>query len=155
VGAWLSLVEHLVRDQGVGGSNPLAPTISSAWALARSSAMAGPHNEGASPFALDRPPPAERNLPGSMPLLHVVVRGRGEGVGFRYFVRNRARALGVSGRVWNRSDGAVELEAQGERGALDRLLDELRRGPPRSHVEHIETSLRPDEAGFQGFEIVG
>jgi acylphosphatase len=59
-------------------------------------------------------------------------------VGFRYFVRERALALGLSGWVKNRSDGSVELIAAGDERAVSQLLDEVRQGPPRSAVEAIE-----------------
>src|SRR5437899_2503676 len=94
VGAWLSLVEHLVRDQGVGGSNPLAPTIPIGVG-----SRTGTRSRNASParFPLDTTTPSGPMLPWSMPHLHVVVRGRVQGVGFRSYVWSRARALAVAG----------------------------------------------------------
>ncbi len=70
--------------------------------------------------------------------LHVVVRGRVQGVGFRWHVRERARSLGLSGRVRNRPDGSVEVEAEGSVEALESLREVLRDGPPGAQVRDLE-----------------
>ena len=75
----------------------------------------------------------------------VLVRGRVQGVGFRWFVRERARALGLAGCVCNRSDGAVEVQAEGDQPAIDALLRDLRIGPSGAQVLGIETLAPPDE----------
>lgn len=69
----------------------------------------------------------------------VVVKGRVQGVGFRWFVRERARSLGLSGCVGNRSDGAVEIEVEGGRIAVESLITDLRVGPPGARVDGVET----------------
>jgi acylphosphatase len=69
---------------------------------------------------------------------HVRVIGRVQGVGFRQFVRERARALGLSGWVKNQPDGSVELLVAGDDQATARLLDIVRRGPPYADVAAIE-----------------
>jgi acylphosphatase len=71
-------------------------------------------------------------------LLHVVVRGRVQGVGFRWFVRQQARALGVRGWVRNRTDGSVEVEAEGEAAALRELRASLARGPSGAYVASVD-----------------
>ena len=58
------------------------------------------------------------------------VRGRVQGVGFRYFTRATAVQLGLIGFVRNRVDGDVELEAEGEPAHLDQLAGAVRKGPP-------------------------
>jgi acylphosphatase len=90
-----------------------------------------------------------------MPRLHVVVRGHVQGVGFRYFVLNRARALGLSGQVRNRPDGAVEAEAEGDRKSLDEWLQRLREGPTGARVESVRETWGDESSGFEGFKIVG
>jgi acylphosphatase len=70
--------------------------------------------------------------------LHVVVRGRVQGVGFRWFVRETARSLDVSGWVKNLPDGSVEVAADGPNGAITRLREELQRGPDGARVESLE-----------------
>jgi len=70
--------------------------------------------------------------------LHVLVRGRVQGVGFRWFVRERASALGVIGWVRNRPDGAVEIAAEGTPDAIDRLRRLVERGPDGAVVSAID-----------------
>ncbi len=70
--------------------------------------------------------------------LHAVIRGDVQGVGFRYFVLEAARPLGVQGWVRNRSDGSVELTAEGDRAQLDSLLSAARRGPRHAKVTGVD-----------------
>jgi len=70
--------------------------------------------------------------------LHVKIHGRVQGVGFRWFAREEARRLGLSGWVTNRPGGEVEVEAGGEALSLDRLRCALEVGPPGAQVEHVE-----------------
>jgi len=72
--------------------------------------------------------------------VHLVIQGRVQGVGFRYFVLRRAQALGLHGWVRNRADGAVETEAEGGRPALDDFVDAMRQGPPAARVIHVDVA---------------
>ena len=74
----------------------------------------------------------------SVPVLHAVVHGRVQGVGFRWFIRERARELGVRGWVKNRADGAVEVEAAGDAHSLARLRKSLSEGPPGARVSVLD-----------------
>ena len=67
-----------------------------------------------------------------------LVRGRVQGVGFRWFVEREARLLGVAGWVRNNSDGAVEVFAQGTREQLSALRDRLQAGPRAARVDQVE-----------------
>ena len=80
--------------------------------------------------------------------LHAVVRGRVQGVGFRWFVREEARALDLAGWVANRRDGTVEVEAEGAAGAIESLREVLARGPDGAVVSAVET-LPPTEVALQ------
>jgi acylphosphatase len=80
------------------------------------------------------------------------VQGGVQGVGFRAFVVARARALGLSGSVRNLANGGVWVEAEGFREPLDRLLAELRVGPPAARVEHVSVTWR-EPTGDRGFDI--
>jgi len=87
-------------------------------------------------------------------LLHIVVRGHVQGVGYRYFTTQQARALGISGWVRNREDGTVELLARVPPAARRRFLAALRRGPPASAVDAVEVTpgdaaQAPQEPGFR------
>lgn len=72
--------------------------------------------------------------------VHLVIQGRVQGVGFRYFVLRAAQSLGLTGWVRNRPDGAVEVEAEGDRVPLDRLLERLREGPAAAEVTGIDVA---------------
>ncbi len=85
----------------------------------------------------------------------MLVSGRVHGVGFRWFVRRHAEALGLRGWARNRREGTVELEVCGPRAAIERLLDELRQGPPAAEVGDVQVHwLPPPTHGSPaGFEI--
>jgi acylphosphatase len=70
--------------------------------------------------------------------LHVIVHGRVQGVGYRWFVREHARRLGVVGWVKNRPDGTVEALAAGSGEAIDQLRRLLGEGPPGAAVDRLE-----------------
>jgi|DewCreStandDraft_2_1066082.scaffolds.fasta_scaffold00329_27 acylphosphatase len=94
------------------------------------------------------------------PTAEVVARGfrvvgRVQGVGFRWWTRAQARALGVAGSVRNLPDGSVEVRAQGSADALDRLRQLLHRGPPAARVERVEEFPIPVEPGRTDFVIAG
>lgn len=72
-----------------------------------------------------------------MPAVRYLVRGRVQGVGFRWFVLGTARELGVRGWVRNRADGGVEAVAEGAPDALGRLRRALESGPPGARVDDV------------------
>ena len=85
-----------------------------------------------------------------------VVRGRVQGVGFRWFVTRNAQALGVRGVVRNRVDGTVEAVIQADdTGPVAALLERIRRGPPAARVEEVECEPIDDGTRFDRFEVAG
>ena len=85
--------------------------------------------------------------------LDATVIGRVQGVGFRWFVLDAARGLGLPGWVANEADGSVRCVAEGSRFALEALLRELATGPLNSHVERVVPRWGP-AGGISGlFEI--
>jgi len=74
-----------------------------------------------------------------------IVRGRVQGVGFRWFVMREAEQLSLGGFVRNLRDGTVEVVSQGAEEALDALEQHLRNGPPHAHVESVERLQVPVE----------
>jgi len=85
--------------------------------------------------------------------LSAVVEGRVQGVGFRYFVMEQAVALNLTGWVRNKWDGAVEVVAEGNRDALERLLVKLRRGPRSAFVSRIVEDWQPATGEFSDFRM--
>jgi acylphosphatase len=86
--------------------------------------------------------------------LHVFVRGRVQGVGFRYFVTDQARALGLAGWVRNRDDGCtVEAVAEGPEDRLRDFEARLREGPRFARVEALESTWSDDPEGHAGFDV--
>jgi acylphosphatase len=70
--------------------------------------------------------------------IHVFVKGRVQGVGFRAFVMDKANSLNLKGWVRNRWDGSVEVIAEGERPALEKLLPALHQGPRMANVSTVQ-----------------
>jgi acylphosphatase len=85
--------------------------------------------------------------------LEAVVRGRVQGVGFRYHVVREARRLGLAGWVANEHDGSVRTVAEGPMAALDRLEELLRTGPPGSVISGVSAVRMPATRGFSGFAV--
>lgn len=83
---------------------------------------------------------------------YLVVTGRVQGVGYRWFARELAESLGVSGWVRNRADGSVEAEAEGTPGTLDEFVARLKDGNPAARVDAVAEAPRAPE-GSRGFEI--
>ena len=82
---------------------------------------------------------------------YVLVAGKVQGVGFRWNACSRASELGLSGWVRNLPDNRVELCFQGEQGAVDKMENWCRTGPPCSRVIGIvvyEETLIEGETGF-------
>jgi acylphosphatase len=75
--------------------------------------------------------------------MHVRITGVVQGVGFRWFVRERARRLGLTGWVRNLPDGSVEVAAGGEPQSLQALRAELQRGPEGAVVEKLHDQSGP------------
>jgi acylphosphatase len=71
-------------------------------------------------------------------ILHAIVEGRVQGVGFRYFVKENADRLHLNGWVRNLYNGNVELTAEGSREALERLLSAVRIGPEPAFVSDVK-----------------
>ncbi len=95
-----------------------------------------------------------------MPLVvrHLAIRGRVQGVGYRYSMRHEALRLGVHGWVRNRRDGSVEALTHGPASAVQALIDWAHRGPPLARVDGVEVkeALRAAETlvGFEQRETV-
>ena len=74
---------------------------------------------------------------------HYLVRGRVQGVGYRYFALETAERLGITGYARNLSSGEVEVHAEADEGALERFKLELERGPRMARVTEVVESDVP------------
>lgn len=84
---------------------------------------------------------------------HAIVSGRVQGVTFRQACRQEARRLDLIGWVRNRTDGTVEVWAQGSPTAVERLIDWMWQGPPHAHVTGVESDLVHVDTNLQDFLI--
>jgi len=84
-----------------------------------------------------------------------VVRGRVQGVGFRWFVEREAHTLGIAGWVRNNSDSSVEILAMGSRDQLSGLQSRLQEGPRAARVDAVEESEAKPVSGLTNFRIEG
>ena len=81
-----------------------------------------------------------------------VIRGKVQGVGYRYFVRSAAKDLGLTGWVMNRQDGNVLLQATGSASAIAALKEKCLAGPRAAVVEGLDEQVLPEEK-CEGFQI--
>jgi len=72
-----------------------------------------------------------------MKTYHFIIRGRVQGVGFRYFVKKRANELGIKGSVKNLINGDVEVYAQANKDTIMIFKEFLNKGPVLSRVDNI------------------
>jgi acylphosphatase len=86
--------------------------------------------------------------------VRVLVYGRVQGVFFRDFTLRQAQKLGVTGYVRNLPSGeAVEVQAEGEKPQLEKLIDYLKTGPPEARVANIVTSWSGYNNSYARFVI--
>ncbi len=76
-----------------------------------------------------------------------------QGVCFRYYSQEKARALGITGWVRNLDSGEVELVAEGTEEQLNAMLEWCRKGPPYALVRNVQIEYAPATNEFTGFEI--
>ena len=82
-----------------------------------------------------------------------LIRGRVQGVGFRWYAIRQARHIGVRGTIANRPDGSVEVTAEGDEGALALFLAWLERGPPGARVYSVDTEWVPPSGAWTDFDV--
>lgn len=82
----------------------------------------------------------------------VIVRGRVQGVGFRYYVERAAVSRDVAGWVRNRSDGHVEAVLEGEAEAVESVVRLCEEGPRGAEVVEVEATAEKPE-GLSGFDV--
>ncbi len=85
--------------------------------------------------------------------LRATITGSVPGVGFRYFVVENARPLGLTGWARNRRDGSVEVVAEGPRATLERLLALFQQGPQRAVIDSLEFNWLEPTVEYRGFSL--
>jgi acylphosphatase len=86
--------------------------------------------------------------------VNIVVRGRVTGVFFRAAAQREARRLGITGWVRNRSDGSVEVLAEGEEEAVKEIVSWSHHGPSAARVDNVDVRWRGYTGEFSDFRIV-
>jgi acylphosphatase len=92
-----------------------------------------------------------------MPVRHYIVKGRVQGVGFRWFVHREAATIGLRGWVRNTDSGHVEVLAAGDEEQLLELAAALKQGSRGSRVDAVVVDERPtsEAATLEAFQIEG
>ncbi len=88
-----------------------------------------------------------------MTRVRLVIRGRVQGVNFRYYAGEEARRLGVTGWIRNREDGDVEAIAEGEPTAVERFVGWCRMGPPGARVHAVEHLALGGPPRYRDFRV--
>ncbi len=86
--------------------------------------------------------------------VHVLIEGRVQGVGFRFFTKEQAQKLGLTGWVRNKFDGNVEAYAEGLKDDLEIWLVHLQRGPGSAFVTNIKKDWSSAQGKFRKFQVV-
>ncbi|UCG62626.1 MAG: acylphosphatase [Candidatus Zixiibacteriota bacterium] len=81
------------------------------------------------------------------------VRGRVQGVGYRYYCYRRALGLNLTGWARNNADGSVSARVEGERGAIEEFIKELKVGPSWASVTDVEVNWSNFTGKYKGFDI--
>jgi acylphosphatase len=90
---------------------------------------------------------------GDQARVEATVRGRVQGVGFRYFVMRRATRLGLRGWVANEPDGSVRCVAEGPGESIEAFLGSLRAGPPGARVDGVDVVRGTATGDLDGFRV--
>ena len=85
--------------------------------------------------------------------VQVIVSGRVQGVFFRAFASKQAEELGLTGYVRNLPGGTVEVQAEGERRQLEKLIGYLKVGPPMAKVERVITDWSEYTGSYPSFNV--
>lgn len=85
--------------------------------------------------------------------VHLLISGIVQGVNFRYYTRETARRLKLTGWVKNLPDGKVEAVAEGDEKAIDEFIEWCKHGPPSAKVEHVEIKKVKYTGEFSDFKI--
>ncbi len=86
---------------------------------------------------------------------HIIVHGRVQGVGFRFFVQSVGERLGLGGNVCNCEDGSVEIVVEGDPKSLAAVIREVEKGPSLARVTRMEIQDLTATGNYSSFQIEG
>ena len=84
---------------------------------------------------------------------HIVVHGRVQGVGFRFYVQHVGNRLGLGGDVRNCPDSTVAIDVEGDARAMEEFIGKVRQGPPLARVQRIDVADVPVTGSYSSFSI--
>jgi len=85
--------------------------------------------------------------------VYLVVSGRVQGVGFRYFALHKANEFEINGWIRNAPEGKVEIEAEGESQNIEAFIDWMKIGPSRAIIRNFSVSEISPPRKFTNFTI--
>jgi len=86
--------------------------------------------------------------------VHLMIEGRVQGVGFRYYTKEKAQKFGLKGWVRNTFDEKVEAYAEGQRDQLDLWINHLQQGPRSAFVTEIKKEWMEPQGKFNNFQVI-
>lgn len=86
--------------------------------------------------------------------IHLYISGKVQGVNFRYFTKQKADVLGVTGWIKNLDDGRVEIMAAGKQDKLNQLIEWCKQGPSPAHVTGVELKWQDVTNKYSDFTII-
>lgn len=91
--------------------------------------------------------------PEELKSVHIVVKGKVQAVGFRYFTWQTANVYRISGWVRNRIDGSVEIAAEGEKSDIHQFVKTIKKGSPFSRISNVSIYEYSEPRNYSQFEI--
>lgn len=88
-----------------------------------------------------------------MPTVHLIIKGKVQGVFYRACAREEAEKLGITGWIKNTREGNVEAMINGDQKDIYRYISWCRKGPSRARVENVEV-IRVEDREFEGFKVI-
>jgi acylphosphatase len=85
--------------------------------------------------------------------IHMTVRGKVQGVGFRFYTQQQAETHEIKGWVKNNLDGTVEIDAEGKKADINRFLELVKRGSFNAVVKGVDAEESADIQGYESFSI--
>ena len=86
--------------------------------------------------------------------VHIIIKGKVQGVSFRYFTLKQAQELNIVGWVRNKPNGTVEAVAQGDKINLELFIKKLKQGSSFSRVDDVILNWEHEEKDYENFTII-